>query len=62
MNQTTVNTINGMYIIPTEKQAAFLAWLQQNAVKAGAQPSVYENTQSRESSMVRQLISENVGG
>jgi hypothetical protein len=31
--EITINTINGMYIVPREKADALISWLQQNAIK-----------------------------
>jgi len=33
-----VNTINGTYIVPREKQDLLIQWLEVNAVKPGAKP------------------------
>jgi len=30
-----IHTQNGTYIVPSEKEAALIAWLQENAVRAG---------------------------
>lgn len=30
-----IHTQNGTYIVPSEKEAALISWLQQNAVLAG---------------------------
>lgn len=54
--ETVIQTIQGTYIVPTEKHASLIAWLQRNAVKAGQQP-VKEQTNDQNYTG-RQLISE----
>lgn len=36
--QIVINTIQGTFIVPTEKQAELIHWLQNNAIKAGQEP------------------------
>jgi hypothetical protein len=55
--EITVNTIYGTFIVPREKADQLLAWLQQNAVKAGAQP-IRETTNDNTQFTGRQLINE----
>ena len=54
--QITINTIAGTFLVPSEKEAALIAWLQNNAVKVGQQP-VQEQGDSQNYAG-RQLISE----
>ena len=54
-----IHTQDGTYIVPSENESALVAWLQQNAVRAG-QKSVREN-QTDDVSGIRQLISEDFG-
>lgn len=55
--EITVNTIYGTFIVPPEKADQLLAWLQQNAVKAGQQP-IRETTNDNQGFTGRQLINE----
>ena len=57
--QIVIHTIEGTFIVPTEKQSELLFWLKNNAVKAGTQ-SVRENT-GTQPYPGRQLISEDIG-
>jgi hypothetical protein len=57
--QIVIQTIQGTFIVPTDKQAELIMWLEANAVKAGAQ-NVRENANSQNYSG-RQLISEDIG-
>lgn len=57
--QIVIQTIQGTFIVPTDKQAELIMWLEANAIKAGAQ-NVRENTNSQNYSG-RQLISEDIG-
>lgn len=41
--QIVINTIEGTFVVPREKQAQLISWLQQNAVKLG-QETVKEHT------------------
>lgn len=61
--QITIQTQAGLFIVPSEKEAALIMWLQQNAIKAGSQ-TVYEQGQtiSRDGYSGRQLINENFRG
>jgi hypothetical protein len=54
--QIVIQTIQGTYIVPTDKQAELILWLQNNAVKAGAH-NVRENTDQQTYSG-QQLITE----
>jgi hypothetical protein len=56
--QITINTIDGTFLVPSEKEAALIAWLEMNAVKAGQQP-VQEQGGSQNYAG-RQLISEGI--
>ena len=57
--QIVINTIQGTYVVPADKEASLIAWLQQNAIKVGQQP-VHEH-QGHSSYTGRQLISEDLG-
>jgi hypothetical protein len=35
--ETTIQTINGTYIVPKQKEAELLQWLQNNAIRQGQQ-------------------------
>ena len=35
--ETIVNTIQGTFIVPQNKEAALINWLQANAIRQGAQ-------------------------
>ena len=35
--ETIVNTIQGTFIVPKNKEAALINWLQANAIRQGAQ-------------------------
>jgi len=55
-----IQTQSGTYIVPSETEAALVAWLQQNAVKAGQSPV---REQAGDQNYVgRQLISETYKG
>ena len=36
--QIVINTIEGTFVVPAEKQAELIYWLKSNAVKVGQQP------------------------
>lgn len=55
--EITVNTIYGTFIVPREKADQLLAWLQQNAVKAGQEP-IRETSNENRGFTGRQLINE----
>lgn len=57
--QIVIQTIQGTFLVPTEKQSELIMWLEANAIKAGAQ-NVRENTNSQNYSG-RQLINEDLG-
>jgi hypothetical protein len=44
--QIIINTIEGTFVVPAEKQAELVYWLKQNAVKVGQQ-TVKEQTGSQ---------------
>lgn len=54
--QIVIHTIQGTYIVPTEKQAELIHWLQNNAIKVGAEPVREDRSQWGETG--RQLINE----
>lgn len=58
--QISIQTIRGLFVVPSEKEMELISWLERNAVKAGQQ-AVYEQGQtvSRDGYAGRQLISEN---
>jgi hypothetical protein len=56
--QTVIQTIQGTFIVPAEKTAALIHWLQQNAVRAD-QPPVKEDHNTQPGHFTnRQLINE----
>jgi hypothetical protein len=58
--QVSIQTTQGLFIVPDHKEAELVYWLQQNAIKAGQQ-QVYEQGQtvSQDVYSGRQLLSEN---
>ena len=36
--ETTISTLHGTFIVPSDKQAALVSWLEANAIKIGQQP------------------------
>ena len=61
MTSITINTMAGTFIVPAERTASLIAWLQANAVKVGAQQNVMEvYTQSNQQNKYTgtQLINE----
>jgi hypothetical protein len=58
--QIVINTINGTYVVPPEKETSLIMWLQQNAIKTGQQP-VSEQSQQTGQYTGRQLLSEDLG-
>lgn len=60
--QITIQTTQGLWIVPDSKEAELIHWLQQNAIKAGQQ-AVYEqgHTVARDVYTGRQLINEDIG-
>ena len=36
----TITTSNGTYIIPPEKEASLIYWLEQNAIKSNQGPTI----------------------
>ena len=57
--QIVIQTIQGTFIVPTDKQAELIHWLEINAVRAGAH-NVRENA-NQQNYVGRQLISEDLG-
>lgn len=56
--QTVIHTIQGTFIVPADKTAALIHWLQQNAVRAD-QPAVKEDHNTQPGHFTnRQLINE----
>lgn len=55
--QIVINTIQGTFIVPAEKQAELIYWLQHNAIKAGADP-VREQHNQNGNFTGRQLVTE----
>jgi hypothetical protein len=53
--ETIVNTINGAYIVPADKQDQLIKWLEQNAIRPGQAP-IREIKEGQYTS--RQLINE----
>lgn len=57
--QIVIHTIEGTFLVPTEKQAELIHWLNMNAIKAGGN-QVREQT-INQNSVGRQLLSEDLG-
>jgi hypothetical protein len=55
--QTIIHTIQGTFIVPSDKQAALIHWLQENAVRSESVPVREQVTQSG-GFTYRQLINE----
>ena len=55
--QITITTTQGTFIVPANKQADLIYWLQQNAIRAD-QPVVYEQQRFGVPVTGRQLINE----
>jgi hypothetical protein len=55
--QTVIHTIQGTFIVPSEKQAALIHWLQENAVRSESVP-VREQVTQPGNFTNRQLINE----
>lgn len=55
--QIVINTIQGTFIVPAEKQAELIYWLQNNAIKSGSDSVREQHTQGGNFTG-RQLISE----
>lgn len=58
--QIVIHTINGTYLVPPEKEASLISWLEQHAIKAGQRP-VTEQNQQTGIYTGRQLLSEDIG-
>ena len=58
--QIVINTIEGTYVVPADKQADLIYWLQQNAINVNQNNIVREQgrTQSSGQQIGRQLINE----
>jgi hypothetical protein len=56
--QTIINTIQGTFVVPAEKQAELIFWLQNNAVKLGTVKEENHNTQP--GYFTNQLLNEQV--
>jgi hypothetical protein len=56
--QIVINTIQGTFIVPSEKQSELIYWLQNNAIKAGQEPVREQVQQNGNTYTGRQLISE----
>jgi|688.fasta_scaffold1040629_2 hypothetical protein len=56
--QIVIHTIEGTFIVPTDKQAELVYWLKNNAIKAGQQQVREEVTQGGQTYTGRQLINE----
>jgi hypothetical protein len=57
--QIVINTINGTFIVPAEKQAELIYWLQNNAIRVGQEPVREQVNQGNPPYIGRQLINEN---
>jgi hypothetical protein len=53
-----INTIQGTFIVPSEKQAELICWLQTHAIKAGQEPVREQINQDGNTYVGRQLITE----
>lgn len=53
----TINTSNGTYIVPQDKEASLIQWLELNAIKAGQGPTIVRE-HSSETSSATYLINE----
>ena len=56
--QIVINTIQGTFIVPSEKQAELIHWLQNNAIKAGQESVREQVSQGNFNYTGRQLINE----
>jgi hypothetical protein len=56
--QIVINTIQGTFIVPAEKQAELIYWLQNNAIKTGQEPVREQVNQAGQVYVGRHLISE----
>lgn len=56
--QIVINTIQGTFIVPSEKQAELIHWLQNNAIKAGADSVREQHNQQGGTFTGRQLVTE----
>ena len=56
--QIIIHTIQGTFLVPSEKQAELIHWLQNNAIKTG-QHAVREDVAQSGNYTGRQLINEN---
>lgn len=54
--QITIHTISGTFVVPPEKEAALVHWLQNNAIKVGGHQPVAETQNPNYTG--RQLLSE----
>jgi hypothetical protein len=54
--QITINTIQGTFVVPHEKESSLILWLQQNAIRVGQQPIREQSPDQNYSD--RQLITE----
>jgi hypothetical protein len=59
--QIVIQTIEGTFLVPTEKQAELIRWLESNAVKAGATRQVKEQQTGTNFYAGQQLLSEDKG-
>jgi len=57
--QISIQTMRGLFVVPHEKEAELINWLERNAIKAGQQ-TVYEQGQTitQNTYTGRQLINE----
>ena len=56
--QIVINTIQGTFIVPADKQSELIYWLQNNAIKAGQEPVREQANQGNSGYAGRQLIGE----
>ena len=56
--QIVIHTIEGTFLVPSEKQSELIFWLKNNAIRAGQQPVREEVSQNNQTYTGRQLINE----
>jgi hypothetical protein len=56
----TIHTIAGTFVVPADKQADLILWLQHNAIKIGAEAVKEQSQNSNRNYPGRQLINESI--
>lgn len=59
--QIVIHTIQGTFIVPTEKQTDLIHWLQNNAIKTSGEAVREGFQQNTQPQAIRQLINEDIG-